>query len=86
MVANKASPGGVAAKQAGQVSPRCPVCHRMDAASPDLVGLIVAVERALYVADRLDLAFVGLDLCSALERLNALAPAQNALDPTTSSP
>jgi len=85
MVANKASPGGAATEQAGQVFPRCPVCHRSDVASPDLAGLIVSVERALDVADTLDLTFVGLDLCSALERLNALAPIQNSSDPSTSS-
>lgn len=42
----------------------------------DLAGLIVLVERSLESADALGLPFVGLDLCSALEKLNELKESQ----------
>ena len=51
-------------------------------ASEGLPELIALVERALDTADAMGLAFVGLDLCSALEKLNeqraSLYPSENS--------
>ncbi len=50
-------------------------------ASECLSELIALVERALDTADTMGLPFVGLDLCSALEKLNehraSLYPSEN---------
>lgn len=64
----------------GRMEPRRPAEQRQPAglglpdhggrAAPDLIAL---VEQALELADAAGLTFVSIDLCSALERLKAIA-------------
>lgn len=42
-----------------------------------IVELGAAVERALAMADALELSLVGIDLCSALERIKSMEPTVN---------
>jgi hypothetical protein len=48
--------------------------------SATLADMIARVEEALAIADALDLGFVGIDLCAALERLKDIA---DGADPAT---
>jgi hypothetical protein len=43
-----------------------------------IVELTAAVEKALAIADALELSLVGIDLCSALERIKAMHPTANS--------
>lgn len=41
-----------------------------------IVELTAAVEKALAIADALEFSLVGIDLCSALERIKGMHPAE----------
>lgn len=45
---------------------------------PEVIAeLTAAVEKALAIADALELSLVGIDLCSALERIKSMEPTVN---------